>query len=232
MLPTTIFLLANVLYLTLRVSPVSGSFPRPLSAHEEELLLARDVDGDQQAKEILIERNLRLVAHIVKKYFASRADQDDLISIGTIGLIKAVNSYQPDKKIKLATYSARCIENEILMYFRSLRKQGTEVSLSDPIDSDKEGNPLSLLDVLSCEDHVLEDLERTDQHKLLRRFLAESLNDRERRILELRYGLSGQVPLPQREVAETCGISRSYISRIEKKALEKLASCFKAEGAV
>lgn len=232
MLPTTIFLLANVLYLTLRVSPVSGSFPRPLSAHEEELLLARAVDGDQQAKEILIERNLRLVAHIVKKYYASRADQDDLISIGTIGLIKAVNSYQPDKKIKLATYSARCIENEILMYFRSLRKQGTEVSLSDPIDSDKEGNPLSLLDVLSCEDHVLEDLERTDQHKLLRRFLAESLNDRERRILELRYGLSGQVPLPQREVAEICGISRSYISRIEKKALEKLASCFKAEGAV
>ncbi len=232
MLPTTIFLLANVLYLTLRVSPVSGSFPRPLSAHEEEFLLARAVDGDQQAKEILIERNLRLVAHIVKKYYASRADQDDLISIGTIGLIKAVNSYQPDKKIKLATYSARCIENEILMYFRSLRKQGTEVSLSDPIDSDKEGNPLSLLDVLSCEDHVLEDLERTDQHKLLRRFLAESLNDRERRILELRYGLSGQVPLPQREVAEICGISRSYISRIEKKALEKLASCFKAEGAV
>lgn len=232
MLPTTIFLLANVLYLTLRVSPVSGSFPRPLSAHEEELLLARAVDGDQQAKEILIERNLRLVAHIVKKYYASRADQDDLISIGTIGLIKAVNSYQPDKKIKLATYSARCIENEILMYFRSLRKQGTEVSLSDPIDSDKEGNPLSLLDVLSCEDHVLEDLERTDQHKLLRRFLAESLNDRERRILEIRYGLSGQVPLPQREVAEICGISRSYISRIEKKALEKLASCFKAEGAV
>lgn len=231
MLPTTIFLLANILYLTLRVSPVSGSFPRPLSPQEEEAMLARSVQGDQAAKEILIERNLRLVAHIVKKYYASRADQDDLISIGTIGLIKAVNSYQPDKKIKLATYAARCIENEILMYFRTLRKQGLEVSLSDPIDSDKEGNPLSLLDILSCEDHVLEDLELSEQQAMLRRFIDEILTDRERKVLELRYGLSGGEPLPQRQVADACGISRSYISRIEKKALDKLAARFQAEDA-
>lgn len=231
MLPTTIFLLANVLYLTLRVSPVSGSFPRPLSPEEEERMIARSLQGDTQARDILIQRNLRLVAHIVKKYYASRADQDDLISIGTIGLIKAVRSYQPDKKIKLATYAARCIENEILMYFRSLRKQGAEISLSDPIDSDKEGNPLSLLDILSCEDHVLEDLEFSDQQRMLRQFMAESLTDRERRVLELRYGLSGGEPLPQRKVADVCGISRSYISRIEKKALDKLASRFQAEDA-
>ncbi|MBR6555569.1 MAG: RNA polymerase sporulation sigma factor SigK [Clostridia bacterium] len=231
MLPTTIFLLANVLYLTLRVSPVSGSFPRPLSPQEEEIAIARAVAGDREAKDILIRHNLRLVAHIVKKYYASRADQDDLISIGTIGLIKAVNSYQPDKKIKLATYSARCIENEILMYFRSLRRQATEVSLSDPIDSDKEGNPLSLLDILSCEDHVLEDLEQGDQQRLLRQFMTESLTPRERRVLELRYGLSGAGPMPQREVADACGISRSYISRIEKKALSKLARRFEEEDA-
>ena len=232
MLPTTIFLLANVLYLTLRVSPVSGSFPKPLSGKEEENMISRAINGDSRAKEILIERNLRLVAHIVKKYYASHADQDDLISIGTIGLIKAVGSYQPDKNIKLATYAARCIENEILMYFRVLRKQGTEVSLSDPIDSDKEGNPLSLLDILSCEDHVLENLELSDQQRLLRRFLAEELTDRERKVLDLRYGLSGNQPLPQREVADACGISRSYISRIEKKALGKLAKRFEAEEAI
>ncbi len=231
MLPTTIFLLANVLYLTLRVSPISGSFPRPLSPQEEETMIARAGTGDREAKDMLIRHNLRLVAHIVKKYYASRADQDDLISIGTIGLIKAVNSYQPDKKIKLATYAARCIENEILMYFRALRRQGAEISLSDPIDSDKEGNPLSLLDILSCEDHVLEDLELSDQQRLLRRFMDESLTSRERRVLELRYGLSGGGPMPQREVADACGISRSYISRIEKKALSKLAERFEAEDA-
>lgn len=232
MFPTTIFLLANVLYLTLRVSPVSGSFPKPLSSREEEVMVSRAANGDKAAKEILIERNLRLVAHIVKKYYASHADQDDLISIGTIGLIKAIHSYQPDKNIKLATYSARCIENEILMHFRSLRKQGAEVSLSDPIDSDKEGNPLSLLDILSCEDHVLEKLELTDQQRLLRQFMTETLTDRERRVLDLRYGLSDNRPLPQREVADLCGISRSYISRIEKKALNKLAQRFEAEEAI
>lgn len=231
MLPTTIFLLANVLYLTLRVSPVSGSFPRPLSSKEEEIAIARAAAGDREAKDILIRHNLRLVAHIVKKYYASRADQDDLISIGTIGLIKAVNSYQPEKKIKLATYSARCIENEILMYFRSLRRQATEVSLSDSIDSDKEGNPLSFLDILSCEDHTQEDLEQDEQQRLLRRFIEECLTPRERRVLELRYGLSGAGPMPQREVADVCGISRSYISRIEKKALGKLAHKFEEEDA-
>ncbi len=231
MLPATIFLLTNVLYLTLRVSPVSGSFPQPLSPQEEEAMIGRAAAGDREAKDILIRHNLRLVAHIVKKYYASRADQDDLISIGTIGLIKAVNSYQSEKKIKLTTYAARCIENEILMYFRSLRRQGSEVSLSDPIDSDKEGNPLSLLDILSCEDHVLEDLELNDQQRLLRRFMEESLSSRERRVLELRYGLLGGEPMPQREVADACGISRSYISRIEKKALGKLAERFKTENA-
>ena len=231
MLELLISVLAGMSYVFLSANPGS-QFPPPLSKDEEARLfesLAKT--GDEAARNKLISHNLRLVAHIVKKYYASRADQDDLISIGTIGLIKAVNSYQSEKKIKLTTYAARCIENEILMYFRSLRRQGSEVSLSDPIDSDKEGNPLSLLDILSCEDHVLEDLELNDQQRLLRRFMEESLSSRERRVLELRYGLLGGEPMPQREVADACGISRSYISRIEKKALGKLAERFKTENA-
>lgn len=163
---------------------------------------------------------------MLKKYYASREDQDDLISIGTIGLIKAVSSFDPDKNIRLATYACRCIENEILMYFRTLRKQSQEVSLSEPIDNDSDGNAISLLDVISCEDDMLEQVELSDRHQLLYRYLEESLEPREREILFLRYGLTGRPPLPQREVAQVCGISRSYVSRIEKKALKKLSDRF------
>ena len=163
---------------------------------------------------------------MVKKYYASREDQDDLVSIGTIGLIKAVSTFKPDKNIRLATYACRCIENEILMYFRTLRKQSQEVSLSDPIDNDSDGNASSLLDVISCEDTMLEQGELSDRQQLLYRYLTSALDGREREILLLRYGLSGALPLTQREGADRCGISRSYVSRIEKKALQKLADCF------
>lgn len=217
---------AEAFFWMLRVSPVSGSFPQPLSAAQERQMLEAMQRGDPAARDALIEHNLRLVAHVVKKYYASREDQDDLISIGTIGLIKAVSSFDPDKNIRLATYACRCIENEILMYFRTLRKQSQEVSLSEPIDNDSDGNAISLLDVISCEDAMLEQVELSDRQQLLYRYLEEELEPREREILFLRYGLTGRPPLPQREVADTCGISRSYISRIEKKALKKLAARF------
>lgn len=217
---------AEAFFWMLRVSPVSGSFPQPLSAAQERQMLEAMQRGDPAARDALIEHNLRLVAHVVKKYYASREDQDDLISIGTIGLIKAVSSFDPDKNIRLATYACRCIENEILMYFRTLRKQSQEVSLSEPIDNDSDGNAISLLDVISCEDAMLEQVELSDRQQLLYRYLEEELEPREREILFLRYGLTGRPPLPQREVADTCGISRSYVSRIEKKALKKLAARF------
>lgn len=210
----------------LRVSPVTGSFPHPLSAAQEQEALAAMQDGDLNARDKLIEHNLRLVAHVVKKYYASREDQDDLVSIGTIGLIKAVSTFKADKNIRLATYACRCIENEILMYFRSKRKLEQEVSLSEPIDNDSDGNAISLIDVISCEDNMLEQVELSDRQQLLYHYLFHALEDREREILLLRYGLSGTHPLTQREVADHCGISRSYVSRIEKKALKKLADCF------
>ena len=214
------------LFWMLRISPVTGSFPQPLSAaREREALLAMQ-EGDAAARDLLIEHNLRLVAHVVKKYYASREDQDDLVSIGTIGLIKAVSTFKSDKNTRLATYACRCIENEILMYFRSLRKQSQEVSLYDPIDNDSDGNAISLLDVISCEDAMLEQVDLSDRQHLLYRYLAQALDARERRILLLRYGLTGQPPMAQRQVAQHCGISRSYVSRIEKKALQKLADCF------
>ena len=217
---------ADAFFWILRVSPVTGSFPQPLSAAQERETLAAMQAGDPAARDKLIEHNLRLVAHVVKKYYASREDQDDLVSIGTIGLIKAVSTFKPDKNIRLATYACRCIENEILMYFRTLRKQSQEVSLSEPIDNDSEGNAISLLDVISCEDTMLEQVELSDRQQLLYRYLTEELDSREREILFLRYGLTGRPPLPQREVADVCGISRSYVSRIEKKALKKLQARF------
>ncbi len=217
---------ADAFFWMLRVSPVSGSFPQPLSAAQEKLALEALQAGDPAARDLLIEHNLRLVAHVVKKYYASREDQDDLVSIGTIGLIKAVSTFKPDKNIRLATYACRCIENEILMYFRTLRKQSQEVSLSEPIDNDSDGNAISLLDVISCEDNMLEQVELSDRQQLLYHYLSEELDSREREIIFLRYGLTGRAPMAQREVADKCGISRSYVSRIEKKALKKLEKRF------
>ena len=219
MLPVTA--LSKILFMVLRVSP-TGSFPRPLTAAEERAALQAMKAGDKTARDKLVEHNLRLVAHVVKKYYAAREDQDDLISIGTIGLIKAVSSFDPDKGARLSTFAARCIENEILMYFRATKKQQGELSLSDPIDTDKEGNALSLMDVIAMEDTMSEDLDARESGARLRAAMAKALTGQESKILTLRYGLDGRDPRPQREIAGLCGISRSYVSRIEKRAVEKL----------
>ena len=222
-------LFANLFFLMLRVSPVAGSFPRPLSAKEDREALDALAAGDARARETLISHNRRLVAHVVKKYYAAREDQDDLISIGTIGLIKAVSTFSPDKNARLATYACRCIENEILMYFRAQKKLGQEVSLSEPIDSEGDGSSISLMDVISYVDPMLEEIDLSDRRALLYRYLRE-LEPREQQVLALRYGLGGQKPLTQRETAQRVGISRSYVSRIEKIALQQLAARFADEG--
>lgn len=221
MISAALMLFANTLLFSLRLDR-SGSFPRPLSASEERMWLERLAQGDPEARNVLIERNLRLVTHIVKKYYAQSSDQDDLISIGTIGLIKGISSFDPSKGARLATYAARCIENEILMYFRSQKKLQGEVSLSETIESDREGNALQLMDVIGVDDTMLEDLYDRDSALRLRRLVKECLTQRESEVIRLRYGLGGTVPLTQREIASTFGISRSYVSRIEKRALEKL----------
>ena len=221
MLSAALLLFANTLLLSLRLSG-GGSFPKPLSAAEEREYLQRYAQGDQEARDILIQRNLRLVAHIIKKYYTQNGDQEDLISIGTIGLIKGISSFNPEKGARLATYAARCIKNEILMYFRSQKKLQGEVSLSDSIETDKEGNALQLMDVVGVDDTMLDDIHDRDNALRLRQLVREVLTAREAEIIRLRYGLGGTVPLTQREVAASFGISRSYVSRIEKRALEKL----------
>ena len=221
-----ILMLSSMLY-SLRLS--SGSFPKPLSAKEEQEYLEKAAAGDLEARNILIERNLRLVAHIMKKYYAQTSDQEDLISIGTIGLIKAVSTFDAGKGIRLATYAARCVENEILMHFRSQRKSASDVSLSDYIETGKDGTALSLMDVVCQDDDMFDRISSREDVRLLRQYKGEVLDDREQKVLTLRYGLDGKEPLPQREVAQQCNISRSYISRIEKKALEKLRSAFEGK---
>ena len=216
-----LLLMLNGLCFTLRLAGSTGSFPRALTREEEQEYLRRMAEGDDDARDKLIEHNLRLVAHIIKKYYTQNGDQDDLISIGTIGLIKGVSSFNPDKKVKLATYASRCIENEILMHFRAQRKLQGEVSLSDTLDADGDGNSLSLMDVIKVDDTMLEDLELRDACLKVRRCLS-CLSPRESHIIRLRYGLDDRPPLTQREISVLCGISRSYVSRIEKKALEKL----------
>ncbi len=224
MLTSAFLLLMNGAFLTLRLSSGTGSFPRPLSAGEEREYVSRWCQGDLEARNILIEHNLRLVAHIVKKYYTADGDQDDLISIGTIGLIKGVSTYRPDKGVRLATYASRCIENEILMYFRSLRKNAVDISLSDSIDTDSDGNSLSLIDVLADETDLSEKLATEELCLQLRKAMSLCLEPREQEILRMRYGLDGEPPRTQREVAHRLGISRSYVSRLEKKALEKMKS--------
>ena len=209
MLSAALLLFANTLLLSLRLS--GGSFPKPLSAAEEQECLRRCAQGDAEARDILIQRNLRLVAHIVKKYYTQSGDQEDLISIGTIGLIKGISSFNADKGARLATYAARCIENEILMYFRSQKKLQSEVSLSDSIEGDQDGNALQLMDVVGVDDTMLEDLHDRDSALRLRRLIGTCLTPRESEIVRLRYGLGGTVPLTQREVARSFGISRSYV---------------------
>lgn len=196
----------------------NSAFPDPLTEDEEAAYLQSFWRGDKEARSVLIERNLRLVAHIAKKFEGSGEDQDDLISIGTIGLIKAVNTYDPGKGTKLATYAAKCIENEILMYMRTLKKTHGEVSLFDPIGVDKEGNEVTLLDILGTDpDAVAESVENGYEYERIRRHL-ERLDDREREVLEMRYGILGGLRRTQREIAKKLGISRSYVSRIEMYA--------------
>lgn len=207
---SAVLLLVNTLLFSLRLSG-GGSFPRPLTAAEERDYLQKYAQGDLEARDALIRHNLRLVAHIVKKYYTQSGDQEDLISIGTIGLIKGISSFNPQKGARLATYAARCIENEILMYFRSQKKLQGEVSLSDSIDTDKEGNALQLMDVVGVDDTMLEDLHDRDSALRLRQLVKESLTAREAEIIRLRYGLGGTVPLTQREIASSFGISRSYV---------------------
>ena len=199
-----------------------GAFPKPLSENEEEKYLSMARNGDIEARNILVEHNLRLVAHIVKKYYGTGADQDDLVSIGTIGLIKAINTFKADKNIKLSSYASRCIENEILMYFRGAKKNALDVSINEEIDSDSDGNALTLMDIMAVDDSIVEDLDRKIKTENLPRYINESLTPREKLIIKLRYGLDGKDALAQREVAKMLKISRSYVSRIEKKALEKL----------
>ena len=222
MLSPWIYLMMNGLFFTLRLSGGSGSFPRPLKAAEEREYLERAAQGDLEARNLLVEHNLRLVAHIVKKYYAQTGDQDDLISIGTIGLIKGISTFKSDKNVRLATYASRCIENEILMYFRSQRKYQGDVSLSDSLDSDGEGSALSLMDVIRVDDDMLENLDTRESCQKVRRCVDRCLSGREAKVITLRYGLDGEPPRTQREIAAACGISRSYVSRLEKKALEKL----------
>lgn len=221
-LNSLINLLCNTVLLTGYVTN-SNTFPLPLDETEEQIYLDKLKNGDKEAKSILIERNLRLVAHIVKKYSFPNKDVDELISIGTVGLIKAIDSFDSSKGTRLATYASRCIENEILMLFRNNKKQKSEVYLQDPIGVDKEGNEFCLMDILSSEkDCVLENVERNLQVKALYRKLGESLTKRESSILVMRYGLIDGKCKTQREIAVNLGISRSYVSRIEKKALKKL----------
>ncbi|MGN1096135.1 MAG: RNA polymerase sporulation sigma factor SigK [Eubacteriales bacterium] len=217
------FLMDNFLYLFLKVS-YSQSFPPPLSRAEEAECFKKMHEGDKKAREKLIEHNLRLVAHIVKKYYTASKNEEDLISIGTIGLIKAIDSFDSENGARFATYAGKCLQNEILMYFRSQKKTACEVSINEAIDTDKEGNPLTYSDIISVDDTIAEDIDTALRSSSAKRIILERLDRRSRQVISLRYGLFGNDALTQREVAEKLGISRSYVSRIEKSALREIAS--------
>ncbi len=221
MLGLLLQIFSNIYYFALHVTG-AGSFPAPLSAKRETELLEKSRNGDLEARNLLIEHNLRLVAHIVKKYYATSSNQDDLISIGTIGLIKAVSTFKADKNIRLATYASRCIENENLMFFRNQKKTAQDVYICDPIDTDKEGNALTLIDVIADKSDIVEELDTKLKLQKLKGIINKTLDKRELEIIELRYGINNKPELTQREIAKKLGISRSYVSRIEKSALEKL----------
>ena len=214
------FVAGQILYFALHLE--SSSFPKPLSARDEIAAFEAMKNGDMAARDKLIRHNLRLVAHIAKKYYTQSDEQDDLISIGTIGLIKGVSSYRPEKGTRLATYAAKCVENEILMYFRSRKKLQGEVSLNDSLDSDADGESLYLMDVVGVEDTMYLDIQDRDDCLRVRKLVHECLTEREEEVIISRYGLGGRMPRTQREVAKKLGISRSYVSRIEKRALQKL----------
>ncbi|MBE6899241.1 MAG: sigma-70 family RNA polymerase sigma factor [Ruminococcaceae bacterium] len=219
-------IISGIIFFALHVTAAS-SFPKPLSYEEERKYFEEMKNGSEKARHKLIEHNLRLVAHIIKKYYSNSSEQDDLVSIGTIGLIKAVSSFNYEKGTKFATYAARCIENEILMYFRNKKKFAQDVSFSDPIDTDKDGNALSVIDTLADERSVNEDIENKLLFENLYKIIDSELLPREKEIIYLRYGLKGKKAYTQREIAKNLGISRSYVSRIEKKALEILKTKLK-----
>ena len=219
-------LLSNLFHLILGISP-SQKFPPPLSQEKEREYFLLAEKGDESARQELILHNLRLVSHIVRKYYATAKNQEDLVSIGTIGLIKAVDTFRVSGGAKFATYAARCIQNEILMNFRSQKKLAAEISLNEAIDVDRDGNPLTYIDVISCDESLASDIERKITSDRAIRLVNTILSDRERQIIIMRYGIGRKSPLTQREIAEKLKISRSYVSRIEKGALEKLSAALR-----
>ncbi len=221
MLGTLLSVFSNFIHLILGIKDTQ-SFPPPLKAEEEKEYFERSETGDKQARRELILHNLRLVSHIVRKYYPNAKNQDDLVSIGTIGLIKAVDTFKVSAGSRFATYAVRCIQNEILMHFRASKKLSAEVSLNDTIDTDRDGNPLTYIDVISCDDSMTGDVERKISSERALGYLQTVLDARERKIIVLRYGLGGAKPLTQREISEKLKISRSYVSRLEKSALVKL----------
>ena len=204
------------------------NFPPPLDKAEEAEMFRRMREGDKKARDVLIERNLRLVSHIIRKYYSSYSEPDELLSVGSLGLIKAVDSFKSEYGTRFATYGAKCVQNEILMFFRGQKKLSHEVSINDTIDIDKDGNPLTYLDVISVEEDIADGIDLRTHTERLSRLVKTELDERERQIIVLRYGLNGFQPRTQREVAKYLGISRSYVSRIEKKAMETLKSAFGA----
>ena len=221
MLAMLLSLLVNAVHMLLGIG-TPQSFPPPLSAAEEQAAFAAKREGDENAREKLILHNLRLVSHIVRKYYSTAKNQEDLVSIGSIGLVKAVDSFNPENGTRFATYAAKCIQNEILMHFRSQKKLSAEVSINETIDVDRDGNPLTYIDVIAAEDNIEDEIDLKIKSALVRRLVNNVLEERERQIIILRYGLGGTEPHTQREVAQMLGISRSYVSRIEKGALETL----------
>ena len=221
-------ILQNLTFFALHLKSLN-SFPKPLSASKEKELLIKMKNGDSEARTTLIEHNLRLVSHIIKKYYAGYDEQEDLVSIGTIGLIKAIDSFDCDKGVRLATYAARCVENEILMYFRAKKKEAGNLSVNEPIDTDSEGEPLTIIDTIYCDGTISDDIDLKNKTRALYKFVEEIQDDREIEIIIRRYGLYNQKELTQREIAAEMGISRSYVSRIEKRVLEQLKAKFGAE---
>jgi len=220
----------RLLHLVLGVSTIPQNFPPPLPHGEEERLFSvfRQASGQEaaEARQKLILHNLRLVSHIVRKYYATGKNPEDLVSIGTIGLVKAVDSFKAETGTRFATYAARCIQNEILMHFRSERKHASEVSMNDTIDVDRDGNPLTYMDVISSDECVSDEVFRSVEAEQAMKYVRTKLDDRERQVIVMRFGLDGKPPLTQRDVAKLLGISRSYVSRIEKAAIDKLRAAF------
>lgn len=226
MLITIFAFLTRIFHLILGIN-TPNSFPPPLPSKEEHECFLKAANGDEEARQRLILHNLRLVAHIVRKYYTSARNPEDLVSIGTIGLVKAVDTFRVENGARFATYASKCIQNEILMHFRAQKKLSSEVSINDTIDIDRDGNPLTYIDVISSDEDIAEEIDKKIMTGKMMRYINSRLSDRERQIIFMRYGLGEQKPMAQREVALALGISRSYVSRIEKNALETLKKALK-----